>query len=142
MSGIEVAGLALGAVPVILETIKGYRTAYEHIQSLKQATRQLQIIDAQFRVCRINFLNECRLLLDLVLSADPHLAKEMVADSQHRLWQDHRIEQRLASVLKDNADACTTIVLDTSATVKDFDARLSKLLSSSVSISRDSPSLQ
>lgn len=46
MSGIEAAGLALGAVPVILEVIKAYRDTYDNIQVFKQATKELQIVDA------------------------------------------------------------------------------------------------
>jgi hypothetical protein len=92
----EVAGLALGAIPVILEAIKGYRETYEHIQNFKHATRQLQVVDAQFRVCRLNFLSECRLLLDLVVS-DPQLSQEMVVDTQHRMWYDDTIAEHMVS---------------------------------------------
>ncbi|CAO2648716.1 Nn.00g096650.m01.CDS01 [Neocucurbitaria sp. VM-36] len=126
MSGIEIAGLALGAIPVILEAIKGYRDAYEQIQTFKHATKQLHLIDAQFRVCRLNFLSECRLLLELVLSS-PELSKEMLADPSHNNWQDSTMEQQLARLLQENVDVCTTIVKDTHSTINDFIARLSRL---------------
>ena len=126
MSGIEIAGLALGAIPVLLEAIKSYRDTYDHIQDFKHATPRLQIIDAQFRVCRINFLSECRLLLNLVLS-DHQLSQEMIGNTQHDLWKDVTVERQLADLLHDDISACATIVKDTSATIQAFDARLSKL---------------
>jgi hypothetical protein len=126
MSGIEVAGLALGAIPVILEAIKGYRETYEHIQNFKHATRQLQVVDAQFRVCRLNFLSECRLLLDLVVS-NPQLSQQMVADTQHSLWQDVTIAEQMVVLLQENVNACATIVADTTATISALDSRLVKL---------------
>ncbi|KAH8716761.1 hypothetical protein GQ44DRAFT_810836 [Phaeosphaeriaceae sp. PMI808] len=125
MAGIEAAGLALGAIQVILEAIRGYRRTYDHIQNFKHAEKQLSIIDAQFCVCRLNFLTECRLLLDLVLS-DPTLSQEMVTNTQHHRWQDDTIEQQLTSLLQNNVSACTTIVADTMTTMHAFDTRLSK----------------
>jgi hypothetical protein len=133
MSGIEIAGLALGAIPVILEAIRGYRKTYDHIQDFKHATAKLQVIDAQFRVCRLNFLSECRLLLNLVLF-DPQLSKEMMADTQHILWQDDTVEQQLANLMKGEISACTTIIADTTATIQTFDTRLSKLHTPPVSL--------
>jgi hypothetical protein len=132
MSGIEVAGLALGAVPVILEAIKGYRDTYEHIQNFKHATRQLQIVDAQFQVCRLNFLSECRLLLGLVVS-DPQLSQEMVVDTQHKMWHDTSIAEQMVSLLQENVNACAIIIADTTATISALDARLIKLQIPSVS---------
>jgi hypothetical protein len=121
MSGIEV-----GAIPVLLEAIKGYRDTYDHIQDFKHATPRFQIIDAQFRVCRINFLSECRLLLNLVLS-DHQLSQEMIGNTQHDLWQDVAVERQLSDLLHDDISACATIVKDTSITIQAFDTRLSKL---------------
>ncbi|KAH7066347.1 hypothetical protein BKA63DRAFT_557856 [Paraphoma chrysanthemicola] len=126
MSGIEIAGLVLGAVPVMLEAIKGYRNTYDRIQEFKQATKQLQFLDAQFRVCRLNFLSECRLLLHLVLS-DPQLSQEMITDEHHILWQDKTVEGQLSALLRDDLKACAVIVADTTATIKSFDRKLTKL---------------
>jgi hypothetical protein len=131
MSGIEVAGLALGAIPVILEAIKGYRDTYDRIQDFRQALKQLVVVDATFRVCRLNFLSECRLLLNLVLS-DPQLTQEMMANTEHHMWREQSLEQQLAHLLRDNAGACAIIVADTTATIREFDARLSKFHTSSV----------
>jgi hypothetical protein len=132
MSGIEVAGLALGAVPVLLEAIKSYRDTYEHIRNFKHATRQLQIVDAQFRVCRLNFLSECRLLLALVVS-DPQLSQEMVVDTQHRMWRDASFADQMVSLLQEHVNACATIITDTTATITALDSRLVKLQISPVS---------
>jgi hypothetical protein len=134
MPVIEIAGLALGAIPVLLEAIKAYRSTYNHMQDFKHATKQLQIVDAQFHVCSLNFLSECRQLLDLVLS-NPQLSKEMMTDTQHSLWQDQTVEDQLASLLQGNAKACATIVADTITTIHAFNTRLSKLNVSPVCLS-------
>jgi hypothetical protein len=114
------------AIPVILEAIKGYRETYEHIQNFKHATKQLQIVDAQFRVCRLNFLSECRLLLDLVVG-DPQLSQEMVVNTKHRMWHDASIAEQMVTLLQENIDACATIISDTTATISALDSRLAKL---------------
>jgi hypothetical protein len=132
MSGIEVAGLALGAIPVLLEAIKTYRDAQDKIQTFKQSTKQLQIVDAQFRVCRLNFLNECRLLLDLILS-NQELSKEMIRDVNHPLWEDKHVRLQFEDILKEHVDACATIVLNTHSVVQELDTRLSKFQVSPVS---------
>jgi hypothetical protein len=132
MSGIEVAGLALGAIPVLIEAIKAYRDAQDKIQTFKQSTKQLQIVDAQFRVCRLNFLNECRLLLDLILS-NQELSKEMIRDVNHPLWEDKHVRLQFEDILKEHVDACTTIVLNTQLVVQEIDTRLLKFQDSSVS---------
>lgn len=126
MSGIEVAGLAIGAIPVILEAIKLYGETQGHIHDFKHASKHIRLVDAQFRVCRLNFLSECRLLLELVLF-DPHLSQQMVHDPQHGMWQERDIEHQLADLLRENADACTVIVSDTTATLQNFATRLGRL---------------
>jgi hypothetical protein len=110
----------------MLEAIKGYRETYERIQNFKHATRQLQIVDAQFRVCRLNFLSECRLLLDLVVS-DPQLSQEMVVNTKHQMWHDASIAEQIDTLLQENINACATIISDTTATISALDSRLTKL---------------
>lgn len=133
MSGIEIAGLALGAIPVILEAIKGYQSVHTHIQDFKQAHKHLKIVNAQFQVCKLNFTSECRLLLELVIS--PGLSQALIADTQHALWGDEELKKQLAAQLRDSAEACVTIVTDTTKTIKEFDDRLSKFESQFVSFS-------
>ncbi|KAF2874549.1 hypothetical protein BDV95DRAFT_566414 [Massariosphaeria phaeospora] len=125
MSGIEVAGLALGAIPVLIEAIKAYQDAHDKIQIFKHATSQLRIVDGQFMVCRLAFHNECRLLLDLIFP-NQTISKEMVEDANHHLWRDDGTKQQLGELLKDHADACATIVADTHSNIQEFKVRLSK----------------
>jgi hypothetical protein len=126
MSDIEVDGQTLGVVPLLLKAISCYRETYEHFQASRKAARQLQIADAQFRVCRLNFLSECRLLLDIVVS-DPHLSQEMVSNTQHSMWQHAYIAELMVRRLQDNAYTCATIIADATATVSGLDSRLIKL---------------
>jgi hypothetical protein len=126
MSGIEIAGLALGAVPLILAAIKGYGEVCEKIQTFKHTESQLRLLDARFRVCKVNFQSECEALLNLVLS-DPQLSKKMLANPDHDSWQDENTEERLTNLLEENLDVCITIIADTHAVILEFLARLSKL---------------
>ena len=119
----------MGAIPILLEAIKAYREAYNHLQSFKHAKKQLHLIRAQFQVCRLNFLNECQLLLHLILF-DSQLSKEMIADPQHPRWHEPAFQHQLMDLVKENADACTTIISDTCQTIQNFISRLGKLQSS------------
>lgn len=132
MSGVEVAGLVLGAFPVFLEAIKAYRDAHDKIQTFKSSIRQLQLVDAQFRVCQLNFFNECRLLLNLILSNEL-VSKEMIQNTNHKMWRDYGLRVQFHDVLKDHVEACATIVADTHSKVKEFEARLLKFQISPVS---------
>lgn len=132
MSGVEVAGLVLGAFPVLLEAIKSYREAHDKIQTFKHSIKQLQIVDAQFRVCKLNFLNECRLLLNLVLP-DEAVSKEMIQNVNHQLWRDDQLRLQLEDLLEEHVEACATIVADTHSIIKELNTRLSKFQISPVS---------
>jgi hypothetical protein len=126
MAGVDAAGLVLGAIPILVGTIKAYREAHDKFQTFKQSTKQLHMVDAHFRVCRLIFLNECRFLFDIILS-DQALSKQMVEGADCQLWRDNRVRLQLEDVLKDHVDACTAIVADSHLIIQQLNTRLFKL---------------
>ncbi|KAI9659934.1 MAG: hypothetical protein M1821_001286 [Bathelium mastoideum] len=63
----DVAGLALGALPLIVEAVKSYRIVYEKIKTFRHWAREVTHVQKRLRVQKRLFENECALLLGSVV---------------------------------------------------------------------------
>ncbi|KAF2235089.1 hypothetical protein EV356DRAFT_514708 [Viridothelium virens] len=63
----EVAGVALGALPLIVEAVKSYRTTYEKIKTIRRWAREVTHVQKRLRVQKRLFENECALLLGSII---------------------------------------------------------------------------
>ncbi|KAI9695602.1 MAG: hypothetical protein M1820_008527 [Bogoriella megaspora] len=59
----EVAGVVIGIVPLIVNALKSYRTAYEKFKAFRNWAREISHVQKRFRIQRKLFENESRLLL-------------------------------------------------------------------------------
>jgi hypothetical protein len=111
MSGIEVAGLAFGVVPIIVGILKSYGTAKRRFITFSRHVEVVRDIQLGFQVAAANFNNECRLLLQAVL-AHPCDISEMIEDPTHQGWQEQGkdIEQRLRGLMQHDYELCENIV--------------------------------
>ncbi|KAF1949882.1 hypothetical protein CC80DRAFT_529157 [Byssothecium circinans] len=100
MSGIEIAGLVFGVVPVVVEILKSYSTAKRRLATFSQHAEVACDIQLRFQVAAANFNNDCRLLLQATI-AHPSEVSEMMDDPTHKSWQEQGkdIEQRLRSLM-------------------------------------------
>jgi hypothetical protein len=122
MSGVEVAGLFLGVLPVVIEAVKAYHTTYKKIQNFRHYSREVERIQKQFRVRQRMFLNECHLLLQLVVDDD--VTKAMLGDFEHSLWRDKDLNNQLNNYLSDSYQSCKDIVEDTQIILEDVGEEL------------------
>ncbi|KAJ5059406.1 hypothetical protein J3E74DRAFT_465959 [Bipolaris maydis] len=111
MSGIEVAGLVFGVVPVVVEILKSYSTARRKLTTFSRHAEVASDIQLKFRVAAANFNNDCRMLLQATM-ADPSEISEMMEDPMHKNWQEQGkdIEQRLRSLMQQDYELCEDIV--------------------------------
>ena len=66
MSGIEIAGLVFGVLPILVESVKAYSTVTDGLHTFRHYSREVKSVALQLKVHNGIFLNHCRLLLRLV----------------------------------------------------------------------------
>ena len=93
MSGIEIAGLVLGAFPLAIEVIKAYSNGMKTIQDIKhyqqilrQFARRLKVEKCKYRNTFIELLSEL---------AGPAKIERMMADLQSDEWNDEDFRSQL-----------------------------------------------
>jgi hypothetical protein len=125
MSGIEVAGLVFGVIPIIVEILKSYRTARDRLNTFRKHTQIANEVQLRYRVAATNFSNDCQLLLKGVIDDACELS-QMVGDPQHSGWQDPQLESRFRAFLEpdhtlfeDIITLIQNVLRDTEAALKD-----------------------
>lgn len=93
MSGIEIAGLVFGIVPVVVEILKSFRSTRDRLKAFTHHAQVIYDVHLRYRVAATSFSNECQLLLKAVVE-DARELSEMVEDPHHSGWQDPLLEQR------------------------------------------------
>ncbi|KAF1851953.1 uncharacterized protein K460DRAFT_373841 [Cucurbitaria berberidis CBS 394.84] len=124
MSGLEVAGLVFGVLPILIEAVKVYSTVSDGLHTFRHWSREVKSISLQLKVHNGIFLNECRLLLRLV--EDEKGAEDMLEDKADRRWTSKELNDRLNSVLSDNFELCRIIIEETKNVVCDMTEEMKK----------------
>lgn len=94
MSGIEIAGLVLGAFPLLLAALDRYREGAEVLTDWWRIQRAYKRCKQDLEYHRILFEGNIeRFLLPLVV--DENELKHLIADPAGRDWEDKTMEQRL-----------------------------------------------
>lgn len=94
MSGIEIAGLVLGAFPLLIHALESYREAADLLSDWWR-------IEGAYRKCR-HELDYHQLMFEgnierflLPLVADEEELKDLIADPAGDSWEDPELEERL-----------------------------------------------
>lgn len=124
MSGIEIAGLAFGVLPILIEVVKSYSTVADGLRTFRHYSREVKAISVQLNVQNGIFLNHCRLLLRLI--EDDEAAEDMLEDRSDRRWTSKELNDKLNVVLKDSFDLCRDIVEGTKDVVDEMKVELEK----------------
>lgn len=104
MSGIEIAGLAFGILPLLVEIVKSYSTIMRKARTFRHYGKAVKSLSAQLETQNGIFLNEVRLLL---LSVEEEKAIEsMLGNENDRRWSSKELGDRLNLVLRENFDVC------------------------------------
>lgn len=115
MSGIEVAGLAIGVLPVIAEALKSYRKVYDTLRTFRYYSREVKRIKEQLEVCQQIFLNECSLLVQITVG--DQFSHVMLADTNHGLWKSSGLEEIASKRLNKGYQTCKSIITNTKCTI-------------------------
>jgi hypothetical protein len=111
MSGIEIAGLVFGVIPLVVEILKHYSTAKSRLIAFSRHTAVVCDIQLGFQVAAANFNNDCRLLLQAVVDQAADVA-ELIEDPTDKRWleQANDIEKRLRGLMEGDYDMYQNIV--------------------------------
>ncbi|KAH7551019.1 hypothetical protein BM1_10392 [Bipolaris maydis] len=108
MSGLEIAGLAVGVLPILFEVVKSYSIIRDKIRTFRRCNQELEDVFVEFKAIRVIFFNEVRLLLRSM-----EIKKQVKLDLEecnNRRWANQETEDRFRAVLQDNYDACREII--------------------------------
>jgi hypothetical protein len=103
MSGIEIAGLVLGAFPVLLYSLESYRKSAEGLTEWWRIQRTVKKCRQDLQYHRILFEGNLeRFLLPLVVNDDE--LQTLMADPAGEGWEDPELEVRLKQRLPKSYD--------------------------------------
>jgi hypothetical protein len=96
MSGAEVAGLLLGAIPLVIEGYNRLEKAFAIYETYRSYPKELKKLEAKLGAQKTVFRNNCINLLSTI-SNDRPMVYAMLSESGHIGWQDDGIHRKLAS---------------------------------------------
>ncbi|KAF3002702.1 hypothetical protein E8E13_010074 [Curvularia kusanoi] len=126
MSGIEIAGLVFGVVPIVVEILKSYRATKERLSTFRRYAQVLHDVQLRYLVAATSFTNECQLLLRAIVENKRELAG-MFDDAQHDAWLDPALETRLRAFLERDCTLFEGIVTKIRDVLRDTQAALGRL---------------
>ena len=120
MSGIEAAGLVLGAFPLVISALEQFEKTKKITSTWWRWRRAYEQHLRQISLCQLNFtLNMKELLLPLLQcgAISDNEYKQLLASPGGSSWRDKHIEIALKERLTDSFDDYVGILVDMSATV-------------------------
>jgi hypothetical protein len=111
MSGLEIASLALGILPVLIEVIKSYSTISRKVHTLRHYSKEVRSISEQLKIHNGIFLNEVRLLLRSI--EDEKEVERMLNEADDHRWKARDLNDKIAAVLGESFDLCRSIIEST-----------------------------
>ena len=118
MSGIEIAGLAIGVLPLLVELVKSYSAMLRRAHTFRHYGKAVKSLSTQLDTQNGLFLNDIRLLLLCV--EDEAVVESMLADASDQHWTMDDLGQRLHLVLGNNFIICRNIIEEISEMVLDL----------------------
>jgi hypothetical protein len=111
MSGLEIAGLAFGILPILVEVIKSYSTISRKIHTLRHYSKEVRSISEQLKIHNGIFLNEVRLLLRSI--EDEKEVESMLNEADHHRWKAQNLNDKITAVLGESFGLCRSIIEST-----------------------------
>lgn len=124
MSGIEVAGLVFGILPILIEVVKSYEDIAQKVRTVRHYSREVKSISEQLKVHNGIFLNEVRLLLRSIEAEED--VEIMLSDAADRRWINKSLNDKLRNVLRDSFEACCGIIEETKDMIETMEVEVRK----------------
>ncbi|KAH4115333.1 hypothetical protein HBH47_181800 [Parastagonospora nodorum] len=124
MSGIEVAGLVFGILPILIQVVKSYSDVADSLHTFRHYSKEVKSVSLQLKVQNGIFLNHCRLLLRLV--EDDKAAEDMLEDGSDQRWTSKELNDKLNVVLKDSLELSRSIIEETKDVIDEMKEEMRK----------------
>ena len=121
-TGIEVAGLALAAFPLVVDGLTHYVKGLHTIRRWRQFRRELSQYSDAFETQRIWCLDTLELLLDGIIDSKDELAA-MIKDPWHALWYTNKYDDRLRTRLDRSFDLFFKLLREVIERLEEFGRR-------------------
>ncbi|KAL6914675.1 hypothetical protein FSST1_012435 [Fusarium sambucinum] len=102
MSGLEVAGIVLGSIPLVISTLEHYKNGVSLIQRYKRYERELQRLIRNLETEQVKLQNICEKLLDGIVP--PSLIDAMVENPGGDLWTKKETQKAIRTRLWKSCD--------------------------------------
>ncbi|KAF2651382.1 hypothetical protein K491DRAFT_682204 [Lophiostoma macrostomum CBS 122681] len=122
MSGVEVAGLALGALPILIQAIESYNESLDPLKSFVRWERELPQLIRKLRNEHVHYAQTMRQLLEPI-TTDFELA-EMLSEPGGQLWKDKAMVSKLEGKLQESYFAYQSTVVDIERIMKKIASKL------------------
>lgn len=122
MSGIEIAGLAFGVLPVLIEAIKSYQSICERLHTLRHYLKAAKRMYLRFSILKTRFRNECLHLLRPILNENEDLLDVVQNVSPER---NETIQRQLNELLGDDGKLCKAALEEIKSVIEEVASELS-----------------
>ncbi|KAF1971802.1 hypothetical protein BU23DRAFT_173135 [Bimuria novae-zelandiae CBS 107.79] len=122
MSGIEVAGLVLGALPLIIAGIEAYNEGLDPVKSFMRWERELPQLIRKLRNQHVHYAQTIRILLEPITN-EFELA-ELIQDPHGKLWKDKMMAKKLSERLGESFNAYQSTIGDIERITKKIASKL------------------
>ncbi|KAH8725263.1 hypothetical protein GQ44DRAFT_616408 [Phaeosphaeriaceae sp. PMI808] len=123
MSGVEVAGLVLGCLPLIIQGIESYNEGLDPIKSFVRWERELPQFIRKLRNQHVHYAQTMRILLEPITS-DVELAEMMANPGSTQLWKGRYMTEKLKEKLQDSYQAYQGTIVDIERITKKIASKL------------------
>lgn len=122
MSGIEVAGLVLGSIPLIISALESYNEGLDPVKSFIRWERELPQYIRKLRNQHVHFAQTTRLLLEPI-TTEFELA-DMLSEPSGKLWKDKAMSGKLQDKLQESYHAYQSTIADIERIMKKIASKL------------------
>lgn len=123
MSGVEAAGLVLGALPLIIAALEHYAQGVSILKRLRRFHHELRGVIGQLRTEFLIFTNTCEILLQGIVR-DNDLMCRLLEDPGGELWSDSNLDARLKERLRGAHEDYLETVSHMKQVMEEFETRL------------------
>ncbi len=122
MSGIEVAGLVLGSIPLVISALEHYHDGLVTIQRWRKHKYERKAVIRNLMTEQVKMQNVCeKLLIGLVA---PSQIETMIKDPFGSQWEDVLVARKLKGRLYHSTDVLPTIMSDMRGAITEMMRRL------------------
>ena len=123
MSGIEIAGLLLGAFPLLISALEHYRQSAKVLEDWWQIKREYQKCENEIKHQKLAFEGNLESFLLPLLVDDDEIAA-LIAEPGGMKWKDVALEAKLKSLLPKSYELFLATIHDIKSTVDDLGEEL------------------